>query len=98
MKRPLSFAEMVIFYLYEKILKDSGKEKNEEIYELQLAMYQKQLEIMQGANDTYRILRHDLKHHMALLLDYIRQNENERAMQYLGRMTLLRKLKNTVGQ
>lgn len=98
MKRPLSFAEMVIFCLYEKILKDSEKEKNEKIYELQLAMYQKQLEIMQGADDTYRILWHDLKHHMALLLDYIRQNENERAMQYLGRMTLLRKLKNTVGQ
>ena len=39
---------MVIFYLYEKILKDSEKEKNEKIYELQLAMYQKQLEIMQG--------------------------------------------------
>lgn len=82
----LLLTNLVIFYLYEKILKDSEKEKNEEIYELQLAMYQKQLEIMQGANDTYRILRHDLKHHMALLLDYIRQNENERAMQYLGKM------------
>lgn len=82
----LLLINLVIFYLYEKILKDSEKEKNEEMYELQLAMYQKQLEIMQGANDTYRILRHDLKHHMALLLDYIRQNENERVIQYLGKM------------
>ena len=82
----LLLVTLVVFYLYEKILKDSEKEKNEEMYELQLAMYQKQLEIMQGANDTYRIMRHDLKHHMALLLDYIGQNENERAMQYLGKM------------
>lgn len=73
-----------IFYLYERILDDCINLKNKEIYELQLKMYQKQLEIMQSENDTYRIMRHDTKHHSILLADYIKRNEN--ALQYLEKM------------
>lgn len=77
---------ILVFYLYEKLVDDYVKEKDEEMYRLQLAMYQKQLQIMQSANDSYKIMRHDIKYHMALIADYIKNNENEKALQYFGKM------------
>lgn len=41
---------------------------------------------MQSANDSYKIMRHDIKYHMALIADYIKNNENEKALQYFGKM------------
>lgn len=75
-----------VFYFYEKVLNDYVKQKEEDMYKLQLTMYQNQLEMMQSANDAYRIMRHDMKHHMILLSDYIKRQENDNAIKYLEKM------------
>lgn len=82
----LLLINIAVFYLYEKMLDDYVKQKDKEMYRLQLTMYQKQLQIMQSANDTYKIMRHDIKHHMFLIADYIKNNENEKALQYLNKI------------
>lgn len=82
----LLIINIAVFYLYEKMLDNYVKQKNEEIYRLQLVMYQNQLKIMKSANDTYKIMRHDLKHHMHLIAEYIKENENEKALQYLEKV------------
>lgn len=68
---------IAIFYTYEKFLNDYAKQKEEEMHRLQLVMYQNQLRIMQSANDVYVNLRHDMKHHMIMLSEYIDKNEQE---------------------
>lgn len=82
----LLIINIAIFYIYEKMLDDYAKQKDDEIYRLQLAMYQNQLQIMQSTNDAYKIMRHDMKHHMILISDYIKNNENEKALQYLDKI------------
>lgn len=77
---------IAVFYLYEKMLDDYVKQKDEEMYRLQLAMFQNQLKIMQNANDTYKIMRHDMKHHIFMISEYIKKNENEKALQYLDKI------------
>lgn len=77
---------IAVFYLYEKMLDDYLKQKDEEMYRMQLTMYQNQLQIMQSANDVYKTMRHDIKHHMLLIADYIKNNENEKALQYLDKI------------
>lgn len=77
---------LAVFYIYEKMLDDYMKQKDGEMYLLQLTMYQNQLKIMQSANDAYRIMRHDMKHHMYLVSEYIKKNENEKALQYLDKI------------
>lgn len=77
---------IAVFYLYENMLDDYARQKEEELYRLQLAMYQNQLQVMQSANDAYRVMRHDIKHHAFMVSDYIRKNENEKALRYLDKI------------
>lgn len=88
------FINMSLLYLYEKILDDYVSLKDKEIFRVQLMMYQNQLNIMQNANDTYKMLRHDMKHHIFLLSDYIRNGEKEKALQYLDKMSHYEKTEN----
>lgn len=81
------FINMSLLYLYEKILDDYVNLKDKEMYQLQMIMYENQLSIMQNANDTYKMLRHDMKHHIFLLSDYIKNDEKEKALQYLDKMS-----------
>lgn len=78
---------IAVFYLCEKLLNDYVKQKNEEMYRLQLAMYQNQLQLMKSTNDAYSIARHDMKHHIILLEDYIEKGESDKALEYLGKIS-----------
>lgn len=61
--------------------------KIKEIYEFQLKAYQNQLEILRKANKDYRNLRHDIKHHVIMLTDFIYKGENENALEYLEKIS-----------
>lgn len=82
----LLFINIIIFYLYDKLMNDYVKEKEKEMYGLQLTMYRNQLKILQNANDTYKTLRHDMKHHIMLLSTYIEKDEKEKALEYIGKI------------
>lgn len=82
----LLIINIMVFYLYEKMLDDYLKQKDEEMYRLQLAMYQNQLQLMQNVNDAYKLMRHDMKHHLFLIKDYIKRNESEKVLQYLDKI------------
>ncbi len=82
----LLLINMAVFYLFEKIQDDYFKKKEKEMYSQQLAMYQNQLKIMQSANDAYMAMRHDMKHHMILIADYIAKDEKDKVLQYFGKI------------
>lgn len=52
----------------------------------QLQMYKSQLDRMEEMNASYRSICHNIKHHMCLLADYIENNENQRALEYLEKL------------
>lgn len=79
--------DVAVFYLYEKLLDDYEKRKNEEMYRLQLSMYQNQLKLMQNANDTYKSMRHNMKQHLAMVTGYLQNDEKEKALDYLFKMS-----------
>lgn len=82
----LLMVNIAMFYLYEKLLDDYAKQKEEEIHRLQLVMFQNQLEIMRSANDVYKNMRHDMRHHTLMLSEYIGKGEKEKALKYLEKM------------
>lgn len=77
---------VAMLYLYEKILEDYSRQKDEQMYKQQLVMYQNQLKIMQSANDAYKTMRHDMKHHMFMIANYITKKENDKALHYLEKI------------
>lgn len=78
--------DVAVFYFYEKLLDDYEKQKNEEMYRLQLSMYQKQLKLMQNANDAYKSMRHDMKQHLTMVTGYIQNDEKKKALEYMAKM------------
>ena len=72
----LLMVSITVFYLYEKLLDDYARQKEDEMYKIQLAMAQNQLEIMRSSNDVYRNMQHDMKHHTRMLSGYIEKADN----------------------
>lgn len=82
----LIVTDIAIFYIYEKLLDDYVKIKEEKMHRLQLAMYQNQLNLMQNANDSYRSMRHNMKQHLSMLTAYLQNNEKDKALDYLSQI------------
>lgn len=78
--------DIAIFYIYEKLLDDYVKLKEEETHQLQLAMYQNQLKLMQNANDAYKSMRHDMKQHLSMLTGYLQNGEKHKALDYISQI------------
>lgn len=74
-----------VFCLYGKTADDRKSQKEKEMAGLQLAMYRKQLKAMKNANETYKTMRHDLRHHIRMVSDYIENAEYEKALKYLNK-------------
>lgn len=83
--RSISFF-LFLYLLFEQYLVQHKKTEEKEIYRRQMQMYQRQLNVMQNTNDTYRTMRHDMKHHMNMISDYIDRGEYEKALEYLKKM------------
>ena len=80
---PFLFAVVVLFVFYWVLLKDAVRRKEE--YERQRAAELQQLQykhIMQDIENTRR-MRHDMRHHLGVLYDLLRQDKREEAENYL---------------
>ncbi|MCM1135409.1 MAG: GHKL domain-containing protein [Clostridium sp.] len=60
--------------------------KLKETYELRLKMYQNQLELLRKDIEASRDFRHDMKHHIIMLADYLHREETGKALEYLEKM------------
>ncbi len=61
--------------------------KNQEDLLLQLRIYQEQLNLVMHENESYRLMRHDMKHHIIILKNLIDASEYEKASKYLEDMS-----------
>ena len=80
---PFLFAVVVLFVFYWVLLKDAVRRKEE--FERRRAAELQQLQykhIMQDIENTRR-MRHDMRHHLGVLYDLLRQDKREEAENYL---------------
>lgn len=61
--------------------------KNQEDLLLQLRIYQEQLNLVTHENESCRLMRHDMKHHIITLKNLIDASEYEKASKYLEDMS-----------
>ncbi len=61
--------------------------KNQEDLLLQLRIYREQLNLVMHENESYRLMRHDMKHHIIILKNLIDASEYEKASKYLEDMS-----------
>ncbi len=78
---------LVIFYIYD-VLNNFFETKLEEIVlRQQNRYYNKQFKIMQKSIEKTRSIQHDYKKHFLTLRNYIKENQNEKAISYISELT-----------
>lgn len=83
----LMIINLLILILYDKLRISSAIQRENELYRLQSDMYKNQLEVLKQSEDSNRILRHDMTHHVIMLKDYISAGNLDKVTDYLESMT-----------
>lgn len=73
-----------VLYLYNKMCSQYLIQRENALYKLQSEMYRQQLDVMSKSAESYRIFRHDIKHHIVMLQDYASRGEVENISEYLN--------------
>ncbi|MGO1468492.1 MAG: sensor histidine kinase [Tissierella sp.] len=76
-----------VFYLYDALTKFFEEKIEKTMLKEQNKYYKKQLGIMNTTNENTRAFNHDLANHLAIVRGYIQINEDEKACNYIDKMT-----------
>lgn len=82
----LLFINILIFYLYQSLLKFYSSRMNEQVFKQMLEVYSYQLDIARESEERIRALRHDIKHHIVELSTLARKSNNDEMAAYLNEM------------
>lgn len=84
----IGLSGIVTYYLNLRMVLDSGRQiRVEAELENQLALQMQSYESLTQNIETARRLRHDLRHHMNIIRDYARRQDNEGLLRYLDEIT-----------
>lgn len=73
----------LVFYLYDSIAKAFNGKIQAEVSQQKKLYYQNQAKIIQQSYESTRQLRHDMKNYTIALSELIKNNENEKASEYI---------------
>ncbi len=79
----------ILFFIFAMILEKAGKSRQErerELLEQEVRIYENQFGIIRQSQHNIRALKHDMKHHIKMLADMVSGGENEAALNYLASM------------
>ena len=75
-----------VFYLYNILIENYIRLRENDIYKQQTYAYQNQLEVIMESQNRVRALRHDMKNHILALQVLVQRKEIEEANHYLDSM------------
>lgn len=77
---------LVIFYLYNALIDAYRRLEENAIYEMQIASYANQLDLLKQTEEMVNALRHDMKHHLTELYILSKENANLAVATYIEDM------------
>ena len=78
----LSYVVFLFIYFQEYELKNQA-EQYSQLTDMQLHSLRSEIEQVRSSEQRIKILRHDMRHHLAAIQTFISQNEPERALSYI---------------
>lgn len=75
--------QLLIFRLYLHIGKEKEYQKENQLMQMNHRLLERNMELLEEAVESGRRLRHDMRHHNAVIAEYARQKQNEELLQYL---------------
>lgn len=75
--------QLLVFRLYLHIGKEKEYQKENQLMQMNHRLLERNMELMQESVESGRWLRHDARHHIAVVAEYARRGQNEELLQYL---------------
>lgn len=75
--------QLLVFRFYLHIAKEKEYERENQLIQMNYRLLERQLEILEESLESGRRLRHDIRHHNAVMAEYVRRGETEELLQYL---------------
>lgn len=75
--------QLLVFRLYLHIGKEKEYEKENQLMKLNHRLLERNMELLEESAASGRRIRHDARHHNALIAEYARRGQNEELLQYL---------------
>lgn len=75
--------QLLIFRLYLHIGKEKEYQKENQLMQMNHRLLERNMEILEESVESGRRIRHDARHHSAVIAEYARRGQNKELLQYL---------------
>lgn len=75
--------QLLVFRFYLHIGKEKEYEREKQLIQMNYRLLECQLEILEESVESGRRIRHDARHHNAVIAEYVRRGQQEELLQYL---------------
>lgn len=75
--------QLLMFRFYLHVGKEKEYEKEYQLIQMNHRLLERQLEILEESVESGRRIRHDVRHHNAVIAEYVRRRQGEELLQYL---------------
>lgn len=75
--------QVLIFRFYLHVGREKEYERKNQLIQMNNRLLERQLEILEESVESVRRLRHDIRHHNAVMAEYARRGQREELLQYL---------------
>lgn len=76
--------QLLVFRLYLHIGKEKEFEKENQLMKLNQRLLERNMELLEESVEAGKRIRHDVRHHNAVIAEYARREQNEELLQYLN--------------
>lgn len=75
--------QLLVFRFYLHVGKEKEYERENQLIQMNYRLLERQLEILEESVESGRRLRHDIRHHNAVMAEYVRRGQQDELLQYL---------------
>lgn len=75
--------QLLVFRLYLHIGKEKEFEKENQLMKMNQRLLERNMELLEESVEAGKRIRHDVRHHNAVIAEYARREQNEELLQYL---------------
>ncbi len=75
--------QLLVFRFYLHISKEKEHERERQLMQMNYRLLERQLELLEDSVESGRRIRHDARHHNAVIAEYARRGQQEELLQYL---------------
>lgn len=75
--------QLLIYRFYLHVGREKEYERENQLIQMNHRLLERQLEIFEESVESGRRLRHDVRHHNAVIAEYVRRGQSEELLQYL---------------